>query len=395
MLNLKGNKFTGPIPAQLLENQKKGILSLSYDVSGDEKKNNKVPAVVVSVVVSVLFLAVIYIGIWIRRRRRKLPDPAVEQSHTQYTYAEVQNITENFKKPLGSGGFSEVFLGNVGNSKVAVKMLSSPDQKAFENEVKILMSINHKNLTSLVGYCNDGEHKGIVYEYMANGSLDQYLSGKNRPDISSWVKRLRIALDAAQGLQYLHDESQKAIIHRDVKPSNILLNKQLQAKLADFGLSKAYPAEGGTHISTVNIAGTPGYIDPDYEDTKRLTEKSDVFSFGVVLLEMITGRLEDRNHTVIQFVTVNFKNGNFIQVVDERFKNKFDANSVWEAIRLALTCVSQTSSSRPTMIMVVNKLKDCLAIETYSHYADPDDSGDKLTTDPEKSLFPKPRRANA
>ncbi|KAK1360222.1 putative leucine-rich repeat receptor-like protein kinase [Heracleum sosnowskyi] len=423
VLNLKGNNFTGPVPAQLLENRKKGILILSFDGPGNDtsielcgpepckKEGNKsTPAVAVggAIVGSVLvFAAILLFGIWKLRRRaplvprklgnqHQLDNGGIERKSRQYTYAEVRNITGDFRRVLGKGGFGTVYHGYVGDIQVAVKMLSASSTqgyKEFQAEASLLLSVSHKNLTSLVGYCNEGMNMGIIYEYMANKSLDEHLSGKNY-DILSWETRLQIALDAAQGLEYLHHGCKPAIIHRDVKTSNILLNEQFQAKLADFGLSRAYPVEGGTHVTTI-VAGTPGYLDPDYNTSNRLTEKSDVFSFGVVLLVMITGRpqistTEDRRH-IAQWVDSIVQYGDVKQVVDPRFNGNYDVNSAWKAVELAMTCASRISSRRPTMNSVVMELKECLAIEIGSHDADPNNSIQIVSMDPESSLVPGPR----
>ncbi|KAK7401333.1 hypothetical protein VNO78_12730 [Psophocarpus tetragonolobus] len=168
---------------------------------------------------------------------------------------------------------------------VFVKMLSPScvhGYQQFQVEVKLLMRVHHKSLTSLVGYCNEGNNKCLIYEYMANGNLQEHLSGKHsKTKFFTWEDRLHIAMDAASGLEYLQNGCKPTIIHRDIKSTNILLNEHFQAKLSDFGLSKIIPSDGGTHVSTV-IAGTPGYLDPEYYTTNRLTEKSDVYSFGVV-----------------------------------------------------------------------------------------------------------------
>ncbi|XP_074343552.1 putative leucine-rich repeat receptor-like protein kinase At2g19210 [Apium graveolens] len=433
VLNLKGNNFSGTIPAQLLENQRKGVLSLSFDGSGNDtntnappndkntescgtepcqdkskKKSNKsIPVIVGSVIGAVLFLAAILFVIWIVMKRRTFRDRTtgnqtqvyigdIEQKNRQFTYSEVLSITGNFQKVLGKGGFGTVYHGSVGSSEVAVKMLSpssSQGYKEFQTEASVLLSVHHKNLTSLVGYCNEDANMGIIYEFMANRSLDQHLLGKNDGSLS-WEIRLKIAVDAAQGLEYLHHGCKPAIIHRDVKTSNILLNEHFQAKLADFGLSRAYSDEGGTHVSTV-VAGTPGYLDPDYYTSGRLTEKSDVFSFGVVLLEMITGqpailRNEDRTR-ITDWVDSTVKNGDIEQVIDARFRGKYDVNAVWKAVELALACASRNSSNRPTMNVVVTELKECMAIEIGRHDTDPNNSIGMVSMDLENSLAPRPR----
>ncbi|KAL8098917.1 hypothetical protein AgCh_031580 [Apium graveolens] len=421
VLNLKGNNFTGPFPAQLLVNRNKGILTLSFDGLGNDtsivlcgtepckKKGDKsIAAVAVGAAVgSVLLLAAILFGLWILRRRasrvpRKLgnrhqvTNGGMERKSRQFTYAEVLDITGNFRRVLGKGGFGTVYHGYVDEIQVAVKMLSplsAQGYKEFQAEASLLLSVSHKNLTSLVGYCNEGLNMAIIYEYMANRSLDEHLSGKNN-HILNWKTRLQIALDAAQGLEYLHHGCKPAIIHRDVKTSNILLNEQFQAKLADFGLSRVYPVEGGTHVTTI-VAGTPGYLDPDYNTSNRLSEKSDVFSFGVVLLVMITGRphiltTEDRTH-IAQWVDSIVQYGDVKQVVDPRFYGNYDVNCVWKAVELAMTCASRISARRPTMNTVVMELKECLALEIGSHDADSNNSVEIVSMDPESSLVPGPR----
>ncbi|KAK9282510.1 hypothetical protein L1049_005430 [Liquidambar formosana] len=149
------------------------------------------------------------------------------------------------------------------------------------------MRVHHINLVSLIGYCNEGTHMALVYEYMANGNLRQHLS-EIMGNVLNWQKRLQIAIDAAQGLEYLHNGCKPPIIHRDMKTANILLNERLQAKIADFGLSRDFKNEGDSHVYT-DAAGTPAYIDPEYQTTGKFHKKSDVYSFGVVLLELITG----------------------------------------------------------------------------------------------------------
>ncbi|XP_019196355.1 PREDICTED: probable LRR receptor-like serine/threonine-protein kinase At1g51880 [Ipomoea nil] len=242
--------------------------------------------------------------------------------------------------------------------------------KEFQSEANVLMNVHHKNLTSLVGYCIEGTNIGIIYEFMANGNLHQNLSAGNHNVLSFW-DRLRIAADSAQGLEYLHHGCKPPIVHRDVKCTNILLNEKFQAKIADFGLSRAYPDENQTHISTV-IAGTWGYVDPEYYTLAKLTEKSDVYSFGVVILEIMTGqpaiigKAPDQAH-ISRWVTSMLKNGNIKDVVDPRLMGEFDANSAWKTVELALACVSQDSNKRPTMNEVVSELKDCLATEMARH----------------------------
>ncbi|RWW26609.1 hypothetical protein GW17_00008999, partial [Ensete ventricosum] len=185
----------------------------------------------------------------------------------------------------------------------------------------------------------------------------------------SWRERLRIAVDAAQGLEYLHKGCKPPIIHRDVKTSNILLSHNFEAKIADFGLSKAFLTDAHTHVSTQAVAGTPGYVDPEYHSTYRLTEKSDVYSFGIVLLELVTGlpavlKLLETGH-ILQWVRQGLAQGTVADVVDPRLKQQqqCDMSSVKRVVDLALNCTALNSNERPTMTQVVMQLKESLQLE--------------------------------
>ncbi|XLT07838.1 hypothetical protein HN51_053631 [Arachis hypogaea] len=230
------------------------------------------------------------------------------------------------------------------------------------------MRVHHRNLTSLIGYCNEETNIALIYEYMENGNLEEHLLEKNsRTKLFNWEERLTIAMDAAQGLEYLHNGCKPPIIHRDVKCTNILLNENFQAKMSDLGLSRSIPVDGGTHVTTV-IAGTPGYLDPEYQVSNRLTEKSDVYSFGVVLLEIITGKpailkaVEGKIH-ISEWVKSMLAKGDVKCIVDTRLQGDFESSSVWRAVEIAMASVSNKSSKRPYMTDIVTELKECLAME--------------------------------
>ncbi|XP_022724152.1 LOW QUALITY PROTEIN: putative leucine-rich repeat receptor-like protein kinase At2g19210 [Durio zibethinus] len=389
ILNLEGNKLSGSLPVELLERSNNGSLllrsrwenpdlCLSASCQKKEKHKNKfvVPLAATTATVFVIFTALA--AFWTLRRRKQegisqkihhKSGRTLESKTRHFAYAEVLKITNNFETVLGRGGFGTVFLGCLDSIKVAVKMLSESSAqgyKEFHAEVKLLMRVHHGNLTDLVGYCNEGSHMGLIYEYMANGNLKQHLSYRNAYTMS-WEERLRIATDAAQGLEYLHYGCNPAIVHRDVKSANILLNEKVQAKIADFGLSRIFPAEGGSHISTV-VAGTPGYLDPEYQITNWLNEKSDVYSFGVVLLEIVTGRpviniSHDEGTHIGQWVSSLVAKGEIKRIVDPSLGGDFEINSAWEIVELALGCASRNSTDRPTMSEVVMELKECLKKE--------------------------------
>ncbi|KAF8388903.1 hypothetical protein HHK36_025584 [Tetracentron sinense] len=340
------------------------------------KKSKKIIIPVVLSITSVLVLLIALVVLWsLRKRRQQAAKTDVNEkngsmvsNYSQFSYSEVVSITHDFQKVIGRGGFGTVYHGYLkDNTEVAVKMLSlssTQGSKEFQTEAKLLMRVYHRNLASFVGYCNEGSNMALIYEYMANGNLEDYLTGE---DALSWEKRLRIAVDAAQGLEYLHTGCKPPIVHRDVKTANILLDEKLQGKIADFGLSKVFPNESGTHVSTI-VVGTTGYLDPEYYISNKLNEKSDVYSFGIVLLELITGlpaiikKSSERIH-IVQWVSPMLARGEIRNIVDHRLQSDFDINSVWKAIETAMACVPQTSIQRPTMNYVLSELKECLELE--------------------------------
>ncbi|KAJ4771497.1 Leucine-rich repeat protein kinase family protein [Rhynchospora pubera] len=294
----------------------------------------------------------------------------VQIDSQHFTYKDVQKITNNFEKMIGKGGFGAVYHGQLyDGTQVAVKLLDSSSRQGtreFLAEVRHLSRIHHRNLVPLIGYCKDGLGcMALVYEYMSGGSLRTYLRGKDRnARVLSWEERLHILLEAAQGLLYLHRECAPPIIHRDVKTENILLNHMLEAKIADFGLSKAF-RDNCTHMS-ITVAGTPGYLDPEYNSSCRLTEKSDVYSFGVVLLEVVTAKppiIDGRNkiHLTL-WVHQQLTKGSMDDIVDTRILDRYDVNSAWKVVQLAMSCCLETSAQRPVMSHLVSELKDCLEL---------------------------------
>ncbi|XP_057733753.1 LRR receptor-like serine/threonine-protein kinase IOS1 [Arachis stenosperma] len=298
-------------------------------------------------------------------------EPPIKAKQQQYSFNELVNITNNFERLLGEGGFGKVYYGIIDDTEVAVKILSATSEHVYQQflaEVKHMMKVHHKNLTSLIGYCNEEKNKALIYEYMANGDLDEHLLGKkSNPKFLTWEDRLRIAVDAAQGLEYLHHGCKPLIIHRDVKCANILLTENFQAKLADFGLSRSFLADGDTHISTAIVAGTLGYLDPQCTMLNRFTEKSDVYSFGVVLLKIITGqpaisKTEDKVH-ISHRVDSLLSKGDIEGIVDSELQGDFDSSSVWKAVEIAMASVSYSPDKRPYMSDVLVVLKECLAIE--------------------------------
>ncbi|XP_073006578.1 putative leucine-rich repeat receptor-like protein kinase At2g19210 [Typha latifolia] len=399
-LDLTANCFTEPIPDVLLKRSAAGSLKLRTDNSTNKCDNGfstetstkklTTPIIVTISVVPVVLLALAVVGYMLisKRRQQGLVSHAVrpqaeevplrkiglEELETKvFTYLQLENITNKFTRVIGQGGFGTVYLGYLeGSTEVAVKLLSgwsSQGMKEFLAETQNLRKVHHKNLVSLVGYCNDREHMALVYEYLPQGSLHDHLRGKAglaRP--LSWRERLQIVLEAAQGLDYLHKGCKQSIIHRDVKPSNILLGHHLEAKIADFGLSKAMLSDA-QYESTVALVGTPGYMDPEYHRTLQLSEKSDVYSFGVVLLEIVTGEPPIVQGTgkvhILERVKPKLNRGDIEEIMDRRLlRGKYDVNSVWKVLELAMMCTQEYSTQRPTMADVVVHLKESLTLET-------------------------------
>ncbi|KAM3257045.1 hypothetical protein ACQJBY_049417 [Aegilops geniculata] len=415
-LNLSGNSMNGPVPDSLCK-RNTGSLVFRYESDEDicnktispPPTRNRTAIVSISIVVPMVAVAVLVLSylIWRVKRKPKIctHDPPKEselqsapgstRSHgdhlqntenrrftstrsqgdhlkntenRQFTYMELQKFTNKFERFIGQGGFGLVYYGRLeDNSEVAVKMRSESSSHGLDEflaEVHSLTKVHHRNLVSLVGYCWEKDHLALVYEYMSRGNLCDHLRGKHGDETLDWATRVRVVLEAAQGLDYLHKGCSLPIIHRDVKTSNILLGQNLRAKIADFGLCKTYLSETQTHIST-NAAGSAGYFDPEYYHTGRLTESSDVYSFGVVLLEIATGGppiLPGHGH-IVQRVKQKMATGNITSVADARLGGDYEITSMWKLVDTAIACTADAAVGRPTMAAVVAQLKESLALE--------------------------------
>ncbi|XP_034696054.1 putative leucine-rich repeat receptor-like serine/threonine-protein kinase At2g19230 [Vitis riparia] len=375
-LNLTGNNLTGSVPQAVMDKLKDGTLSLGENPSlcqsascqGKEKKKSRflVPVLIAIPNVIVILILITALAMIIRKFKRR--ETKEKSGNSEFTYSEVVSITNNFSQTIGRGGFGQVFLGTlVDGTQVAVKVRSESsiqEAKALQAEVKLLTRVHHKNLVSLIGYCDDGTNMVLIYEYMSNGNLQQKLSGREAADVLNWKERLQIAVDAAHGLEYLHNGCKPPIVHRDMKSSNILLTETLEAKIADFGMSR--DLESGAFLSTDPV-GTPGYLDPEYQSA-GLNKKSDVYSFGIVLLELITGRpaIIPGGIYIVVWVSPMIERGDIESIVDPRLQGDFNTNSAWKAVEIALACVASTGMLRPDMSRVVVDLKECLETEVAS-----------------------------
>ncbi|KAF3782193.1 Receptor-like protein kinase [Nymphaea thermarum] len=303
-----------------------------------------------------------------------LPEQAIKH---EFSHAEIVEITNNFETVIGEGGSGNVYHGRLNNGpEVAVKVLKDSLErgtKEFVAEVKLLMTVHHKCLVSFIGYCEEDGKLILLYEYMSGGNLRQLLSGRRSTSVFlTWETRLQMALSVATGLDYLHSGCYPAIIHRDVKTTNILLNEKMEAKVADFGLSKFGHKDDVTMLPTV-VAGTPGYIDPEYYSTNMVTKKSDVYSFGVVLFELITGYpplfdvSKERVH-IVQWATSRLTRGDIDSVADPRLRGQYEVNSMRKVADIAMSCTAPSSKMRPRMSDVVNQLKEAIEAETHNQH---------------------------
>ena len=288
------------------------------------------------------------------------------------SFTEIKSATKNFnqKQLIGQGGFGNVYKGTLSDgTKVAVKRSlpgSGQGFSEFQTEVMVLSKIRHQHLLSLIGYCEERSEMILVYEFMEKGTLTDHLYKADLPRLS-WKQRLEICIGAARGLHYLHKDSSEVIIHRDVKSTNILLDQNLIAKVADFGLSKSGPLDE-THIST-KVKGTFGYLDPEYFKTQQLTEKSDVYSFGVVLLEVLCARpaidnlLPRDQMNLAEWAMTCKQKGVIEEIVDPSIKDQINPNSLKKFTETAEKCLQEEGSDRPAMSDVIWDLEYALQLQ--------------------------------
>ncbi|KAI3419811.1 Non-specific serine/threonine protein kinase, partial [Psidium guajava] len=365
--------------------------------SGDQSQ--EFPVVALILLPSAACCILIAIGfVWLRRRRiskfgeMKLGHPSSPSSEeldafhipglpSRFDYKELEVATGNFKTLIGSGGFGAVYKGTLPDKTVvAVKKITNlgiQGKRDFCTEIAVIGNIHHVNLVKLKGFCAQGRVRLLVYEYMNRGSLDRILFGTG--PVLEWQERLNIALGTARGLAYLHRGCEQKIIHCDIKPENILLHDRFQAKISDFGLSKLLNPEQSSLFTTMR--GTRGYLAPEWLTSSAISEKTDVYSFGMVLLELVSGRknclLRTQSHSLEDnstgshsssssgsgliffplFALEMHEQGKYLELADPRLENRVTSQEVEGLVRVALCCVHEEPSLRPNMVAVVGMLE--------------------------------------
>ncbi|CAN4108250.1 unnamed protein product [Withania somnifera] len=347
---------------------------------------------------SVLAILALIVGIYAFRQKKRAEDAAKRNDpfaswdsikHSGavpqltgarfFSFEELKKMTNNFSEAndIGSGGYGKVYKGTLPNGElVAIKRAlqgSMQGAHEFKTEIELLSRVHHKNVVGLAGFCFDQGEQMLVYEYIPNGTLKDGLSGKTGIRLD-WMRRLRIAIGAARGLQYLHDLVNPPIIHRDIKSNNILLDDRLNARVADFGLSKLLGDSERGHITT-QVKGTMGYMDPEYYMTNQLTEKSDVYSFGVVLLEIVTGKIPiDKGRYIVREVRNAMDKTkdmyNLHELLDPAVRAGATPRSLEKFVDLALKCVEEEGVNRPTMSEVVKEIENIMQMAGLNPNAD-------------------------
>ncbi|XP_059316373.1 probable LRR receptor-like serine/threonine-protein kinase At1g67720 isoform X2 [Lycium ferocissimum] len=395
-LDVRNNSLTGEIPSSLLKRK----VTFKYEGNSNlrpESKHSKRYKVILGSSIGALVIIILLFAVsifFLCHFRTKVSHQKSESMRTStkpsttvsiarggslmdegvayyIPLLEIEEATENFSKKIGKGSFGPVYYGRLGDGKeVAVKTMadsSSHGTKQFATEVALLSRIHHRNLVPLIGYYEDDHQRMLVYEYMHNGTLRDHISESTDKKHLDWLARLKIAEDAAKGLEYLHTGCNPSIIHRDVKTSNILLDINMRAKVSDFGLSRQ-AEEDLTHVSSV-ARGTVGYLDPEYYANQQLTEKSDVYSFGVVLLELISGRKPFSTEeygaewSIVHWARSLIRKGDVISIMDPALIGHVKVESVWRIAEVAIQCVERHGSSRPRMHEILTAIQDAIKIE--------------------------------
>lgn len=345
---------------------------------GSEISPGTIVAIVVPITVAVLLFIV---GIWLlskraAKKRNSAQDPKTETEISaveslRFDFSTIEAATQKFSEAnkLGEGGFGEVYKGLLpSGQEVAVKRLSKNSGQGgteFKNEVEVVAKLQHKNLVRLLGFCLEGEEKILVYEFVANKSLDYILFDPEKQKSLDWTRRYKIVEGIARGIQYLHEDSRLKIIHRDLKASNVLLDGDMNPKISDFGMARIFGVDQ-TQANTNRIVGTYGYMSPEYAMHGEYSAKSDVYSFGVLILEIISGKRNssfyetDVAEDLLSYAWKLWKDEAPLELMDQSLRESYTPNEVIRCIHIGLLCVQEDPIDRPTMASVV------LMLDSYS-----------------------------
>ncbi|KAL1321561.1 hypothetical protein AAHE18_14G135800 [Arachis hypogaea] len=335
---------------------------------GPKKKHNSL-IIGISTSISVLVLFGVAIGVylfWKMKNADVIEAWELEIGPHRYSYQELKKATRGFrdKELLGQGGFGRVYKGILPNSKiqVAVKRISHESKQGlreFVSEIASIGRLRHRNLVQLLGWCRRRGDLLLVYDFMANGSLDKYLFDEPKI-VLNWEQRFKIIKGVASALLYLHEGYEQVVIHRDVKASNVMLDSEMNGRLGDFGLARLY--EHGANPSTTRVVGTLGYLAPELPRTGRATTSSDVFAFGALLLEVACGRrpIEPKalpeELVLVDCLWEKFKEGRILDMVDPRLNGDFDENEILMVLKLGLICSNDNPNARPNIRQVMRYL---------------------------------------
>ncbi|KAL6642581.1 hypothetical protein ACP70R_020762 [Stipagrostis hirtigluma subsp. patula] len=339
-----------------------------------------IPVAVIPVVAIAFFCFIVY-SRWLRQGTKNLNGDQDElaawglrqgknSDFSVFDFDLVLEATNNFSEEnkLGQGGFGAVYKGQFPEGlEIAVKRLASQSGQGyieFKNEVQLIAKLQHRNLVRLLGCCSQGEEKLLVYEYLPNKSLDFFIFDENKRALLDWYKLLAIIEGIAHGLLYLHKHSRLRIIHRDLKPSNILLDREMNPKISDFGLAKIFSSDNIEGNATRRVVGTYGYMAPEYASDGLFSIKSDVFSFGVLTLEILSGKRNSDRHQCGDFINLLgyawtlWEDGKWIELVDASFDPICHSTEMIRCMNIALLCVQENAVDRPTMSDVVAMLSN-------------------------------------
>ncbi|KAL6859127.1 hypothetical protein ACP4OV_018129 [Aristida adscensionis] len=383
-INLSGNNLGGDIPKQLLQldqyNYTGNHLNCSRNSTPCEKRATKKVCSLLAVIFCFLFWLIRFRRL--RKGKQFVRDKSmvnvrrveelvwgIERNNSEFTFfdfSQVLEATNNFsvENKLGEGGFGPVYKGQFPDGlEIAVKRLASHSGQGFtefKNEVQLIAKLQHRNLVRLLGCCSEGEERMLVYEYLQNRSLDFFIFDETRRALLNWDKQLVIIEGIAQGLLYLHKHSRLRVIHRDVKASNILLDSEMNPKISDFGLAKMF-STNDTEGNTKRVVGTYGYMAPEYASAGLFSTKSDVFSFGVLIIEIITGKKNSCSYqhegflNLLGYAWQLWNEGRWHDLLDTSLA-KTCTPDMTKCMNIALLCVQENPDDRPSMSDVVAML---------------------------------------